>query len=324
MNPHQILEKELDLRPGDIIIYELPFEDPTAEDFFPFDSLKDFTPNHVAMWIDNGDKPLAHAVSKGEGLPGIRTTTLSPSKCVVFRSKDKEMSAEAAEIFKNWAKATKLYSKEKYLSTYPMNFWGSRHSKDINKFMSSATLLGPMTPYPQPRADFDLTDIARKNKNSILTEEGLRRAIKFASRRLINTSAISRGQRCSSILVAAVQASILAPIVKPYDSKIPFKSFKNKKFEEYADEVLIKGWYETDLGKKLLLASKNGDFSEIFPPAFAVDQRYVLPSIVFRGLKQDPSFAMVGRFSYFDRQLEITNKDEKTTEHFFNKNKLTK
>ncbi len=168
----------------------------------------------------------------------------------------------------------------------------------------------------EPRATIDLLDLARNKELAKFTQESLRRAIKFASRRnLTSPDPVSKGQRCTSMLVATFQAAALAPLVKPVTFKKPFKAYKKKSFLEYADDVLIPGWKETELGKKLLEAVTTGDYSKIFPAPFIIDQRYATPKALYDAVKKDPSFQVVGRFSYFQNELEIIDNKEQV-KHF--------
>lgn len=112
-------------------------------------------------------------------------------------------------------------------------------------------------------------------------------------------------------MVATFQAAVLAPIVKPVTFKKPFKGNKKKPFLDYANDILIEGGQETELCKSLIVAIKSGDYSLIFPKPFIIDQRFATPKVLYNTIKEDANFQLVGRFSYFQNELEIINRDEK-------------
>jgi hypothetical protein len=319
----QLVKETLALQPGDIIVYELPYEDAQRGDFFPFETPDNFEPMHTAMWV-GGDRPVAHAVREGYLFPGLRLTRLSSARCVVFRrTENQEDIARSAEIMKRWALSSKFYSREDYDGSYPERYWEGRHEKDVTNFFSKGTerVAGPATIYPEPRAseDKDTADFARDRDKELLPmrSEGIRRAVKFASRRdLVSPHHISKGQRCTAMLVAVIQAGILAPIVKTHETKEPFKQYKGREFLEFADEVLVEDWQETELGGKLLACAESGNYEVLFGPAFAIDQRYAFPKDFYKGLKADESIKCVGHFAYFEGELSVYNASTYTTETF--------
>lgn len=313
----QPLADVLQLQQGDILVMETPYEDATDEDMFPFIPTK-FTPSHSLLWITDSTLPVAHSVRDGYRLPGIRLTRLPEGKYLVYRHQSTSLlSKHASEIMKNWALSTRLYSKDDYLTTYPQRFWLERQSKDLKHFYGNehALISGPSTPYLEPKATEDILDVIRTPSLLVMGDEGLRRAIKFASRRnVISPHPMSKGQRCTAALIAAYQAAILAPIVKEgTKSSHPFKQYKGKPFEAYADEVLIDGWQDTETGKLLLLARKTNDYTLLFDLPFAVDQRYATPKTLHIALRKSPSIEFVGQFSYFRSKIEIINKHGEVT-----------
>ena len=308
----QLLEDMLKLQDGDILIMEAPYEDAADADMFKFNPAG-FHPTHSMLWIAGNALPVAHSVREGYRLPGIRLTHLPEGTCQIFRSTNEpSVPKNAAEIMKNWALSTRLYSREDYLTTYPQTFWIERQPKDMKHFyqQAQAMISGPATPYLEPRATNDLFDLARNPALSVMGNEGLRRAIKFASRKNITSpDAMSKGQRCTPALIAAYQAAVLAPIVKEGSkSNLPFKQHKGKQFESYADEVLIEGWKDTTIGKTLLLARKTGDYIPLFSAPFAVDQRYATPRIFNSALQVSPDFEMIGQLCYFKSKIKVINK----------------
>lgn len=313
MSIEKELERGLKLQSGDILILETPCDDSSEGEYFPV-KIKNIQPIHTMLWIQGNAHPVAHSVRTGFNLPGVRLTKLPSGNGQVFRYKDSSLMMDAANILRNWALTTQYYSKEDYLKTYPSKYWPDRHKKDLSNFFSNekAKISGPSTPYLEPRATYDLMDLARDPKRLLMGDEGLRRAIKFASRRnTTSPESFSKGQRCTATLVAAYQAAILAPIVK-LGGKIthPFKQYKGKAFEEYADDVLIEGWRDTDIGKKLLQARADGDYVPLFTKAFAVDQRYVTPNFLYKAMHSSDEYSMVGQFSYFDKKLEMVANPE--------------
>jgi len=304
------LIKSLDLRPGDIIITEMPFENAALKDFANFNG---FSPGHASMWTGEGfERPFAHSVREGYRPPGLKLTGLWSGRHLVFRySANPEVAKQAASTIRTWATTEVLYSKDKYQTVYPLKFW-ERHSRDLVNYFgvnNTAEIAGPATTYGEPRASYDLLDVKRNRDLIAMGQEGLRRAIKFASLRELEREAVSKkGQRCTPIIIAAFQASILAPLVLANPRKQPFKQFKGKPFLEYADQVLIPNWQKTALGALLLQAVANNDYSAVFASPFAVDQRYVTPVDLFARLNKTPGFDLVGGFNYFKEKLVLVEK----------------
>jgi len=229
-NVDYFVEQKLDSKPGDIIIYEDLFEDSDENDVIPFDDTTNFKPTHTAVWI-GGDHPLAHSVRHGYRLPGLRATNLQQGRAVVFRASDSQFAKQFCEVFKTWALSKKSLSKSDYESQYPKKHWKKRSEKDLYNFFSNedAIVGGPATIYAEPRATYDMYDLMRASKKNQLADEGLRRAIKFATRRaLTSPEGISKGQRCTPVVIAAMQAVALASIVPPAKSKKTFKVFKDQ------------------------------------------------------------------------------------------------
>ncbi len=314
----EIIETALELKHGDILIHENPYEDPIESDFFPFHKNK-FEPGHSMLWIKGSSHPLGHSVREGYRLPGVRLTKLPLGKCMVFRyTGDPSLPHAAADIMRNWALSARFYSRAEYLKTYPNRFWADRQAQDLRNFYTNeaANISGPATPYLEPRASIDMADLARQPKLIEMGEEALRRAIKFASRATISSPyAVSKGQRCTPVLVCAYQAAVLAPIVKQGNKlTLPFKKYKGKCFEEYADEVLIDGWRESDIGKKLLQSRGDGEYASLFTIPFTVDERYTTPKLLYTKLIKSSDYALVGQFSYFNNRLELIDRLGKVIE----------
>ncbi len=317
----------LNLKPGDLVVSEMPFVHAELADFKDFDH---FCPGHVSLWTGaNFDKPFAHSVREGYRPPGLKLSKLWDGRHLVFRyTENPEVAESAAQIIRNWASAEVLYTLESYVRTYPLRFW-ERHPTDLLNYFgvgavddhkqeakdqpksSPKAVAGPATPFGEPRASTDLSDLERDKRLAVLGREGIRRAIKFAALRELAQAAVSKkGQRCSASVVAAFQASILAPLVRAVASKQPFKQFKGKPLLEYADQVLIPEWRKTALGERLLKAAEANDFSTLFPQPFAVDQRYATPMSLYAALKAAPDFALVGRFNYYKMELVRVEKSE--------------
>ncbi len=311
--PLKKIARILDLKPGDIIISEMPFENPTAKDF---DNFRSFTPGHTSVWTgEQFDRPFAHSVREGYRPPGLKVSGIWEGRHMVFRyNGDPSTATQASSMIRKWASAETIYSKEKYIQTYPPQFWDNRHERDLKNYFNESkeqrTIAGPATPYGGARAFFDIANLEKNKDLAKLGEEGIRRAIKFAALQNLEDASVSKkGQRCTPIVTAAFQASILAPIVIPQKSKIPFKQFKGRPFLEYADQVLIPNWRSTPLGQALLKAVTTQDYSEIFPAPFSVDQRYALPNKLFSQLSSSPDFEKIGNFSYFKDRLVLVEKE---------------
>lgn len=315
MTNEQFVELSLKLESGDIVVLEMTDKNTTENELFPFGLDNKIYASHFMMWIKDNERPLAHAVNQGYHLPGVRLTKLPEGRALIYRYKGEKsaLADKAAEIFLGWALSSKPYSREDYLKTYPKQHWSKRQDKDLHNFFRNgdAKISGPATPYGEPRATYDFYDRARDPSLALMRDEGLRRAIKFASRqKLTSPDPISKGQQCTSILVAAYQAAILAPIVKQGNKvNMPFKAFKGKRFEEYADEVLIPGWRETELGQCLLNAHAKNDYSDLFTDPFAIDQRYVGVEKLYDDLSKAPDFELIGCYSYLTSRIETVDKD---------------
>lgn len=310
MTNERALEEALHLQNGDIIILETPYEDASMDDFFPL-NMKHFTPMHSMLWIAGHDRPVAHAVREGYRQPGTRLTNLPEGRGMVFRfAGDKDLSQRAAAIMKNWSLSSKIRTRDDHLATWPPSFWQERHERDMKNFYSNpdAAVSGPAMPYPEPRATDDLRDLMHQPERITMGDEGLRRAIKFASRSNNSSPhAPSRGQRCTPVIIAAWQAAVLQPITRPgIKGENPFKDYKGRPFDEWADAVLIPGWRETPVGRQILEARASGDYTLLFPAPFAVDQRYSTPGAFHRALKAS-DFMAVGTFASFGGRMECQN-----------------
>lgn len=75
------------LEVGDILFFETPFDDATENDYFPLYKNKGVECNHCAVYV-GGDRPVAHVVTEGYKLPGLRLTKMSAGKICVFRIND--------------------------------------------------------------------------------------------------------------------------------------------------------------------------------------------------------------------------------------------
>lgn len=121
------------LKIGDILFFETPFKDARADDYFPFEKNQDFDCNHCAIFV-GGDRPIAHVVTEGYKLPGLRLTKVPPGKFCVFRINDAELAKSAASIIKAWAMSSRLMTRQEYLTNYPERFWGERTARDLSNF----------------------------------------------------------------------------------------------------------------------------------------------------------------------------------------------
>lgn len=321
MNAEEFLQNTLQLQDGDILFADFTFEDEDTSNY-DRDNIVHFEPRHTMMWLKDHVHPIAHSVREGYHLPGIRLTKIPEGQIQIFRSINTTLSPEkAAKFMRNWSLSSKLYAKEDYQKTFPLKFWEERHSMDIQNFYcnSEAKVSGPATPYLEPRATFDLCDLSRNPNLIIMEEEGLRRAIKFASRQnVISPEPISKGQRCTPTLVAAYQASVLMSIVKlAKKSDFSFKQYKDLQFEKYADEVLIEGWRDTACGKKLLAARSQNNYIELFTAPFALNQRYATPKNLYELLQKSKDYNYLGMVNYKNSYMEITNSEGKTFEQSF-------
>jgi hypothetical protein len=278
-SPEQQIALQLNLLPGDIVFSEMPYDDARFDDFTHFDNL---SPGHTCVWV-NGHTVNAFARSHQEGYqpPGLTLTGLWPGRHSVYRYiVDADIAKEFAAIMTNWASQDK--------SGLPSGMLEQR------AYLSAAN---------------DLFALFRNQHLANLGSEGLRRAIKFASQRaLIGEPEHRSGQRCTAIVAAAFQASILAPIVKHQDNVSVFQRERGSLFLEYADLVMEAGWREHPLGGKLLSAANKQEFSTIFPAPFAVDQRYATPKLLYHALSDSVDFCRVGQYSYFNQQIIAVEK----------------
>jgi hypothetical protein len=279
--PEQQLAVLLDLRVGDIVFSELPYVDARHDDFTHFNNL---SPGHTCVWV-NGDKVNSFARSHNEGYkpPGLTLTGLSAGRHVVFRyTRDVEIAKQFSEIMKNWAS---------------QSFTDQRHhkqSKEPHAFLSAAN---------------DLFALFKNENLAHLGSEGLRRAIKFASRRAVmGEPEFRKGQRCTAVVVAAFQASILASIVKHNDNSAAFRHEKGSLLLDYADLMLETGWREHPLGERLLNAASTNDYTRIFPAPFDVDQRYATPKSIYQKLLHAEEFSLVGHYSFYNNQIIAVEK----------------
>ncbi len=307
MDYDQVILDTLQPEPGDLIISEFPYEDATIKDF-EFKNLNGFDAGHTSLWV-TGDKPLAHAVREGYHLPGVRLTHFFEGRHILFRTTNPEIKAamqQASEILKTWGLATREISLEQYQSIYPEKDWKHRYKKDIPNFFSTPTnkIAAPAIAYNEQRAEGDKFAIARQPKIQEFSHESLRRAIKFATRRELSSD-VSKGQRCTAIAMAAIQAAFLAPIIKPATEKISFKQYKNRPIQEYINEYLIDNWQEKDIGKRLEKALEQNNFNGLFPAPFMKDQRYALPTTLLKSLKLNSGFERIGQISCFKEYIAI-------------------
>ena len=312
--------EQLNLIPGDILIFENQIEVAKSQEYANSKAFDDFTPTHTGVLV-GGERPIAHAVREGYKLPELRLTKIPLIiKLMVFR--EKNISEKTSEIIKNWALSTRTFSKEDYDKFFPELYWYNRRKKDLDNYFESQKsipITGPATVFPEPRATVDRFDLTRDPSLSTMGEEGLRRAVKFASRIPITTpNYISKGKRCTPIVIAAIQAGIIEPIVKKNKTKTPFRDYKNKPFLEYADEVLIENWSDTELGAKLLQCINANNFTPMFGKAFTMDQRYVLPSEFYQKLQQDEDIKLITKPSVFNKEIvyceeELEELDEQTS-----------
>lgn len=128
---------------------------------------------------------------------------------------------------------------------YPRPHWPERHDRDLLRFRKDGIELQvPRIPYLYPRASVDVLALARNPNSEKMSDEGMWRALKFATRSCTDPpTKVSKGQRCTTVIVASVQASIIQPLlkddVKKYQS---FKKYKNQPFLSYCDEYFLPAW----------------------------------------------------------------------------------
>ncbi|MDI1352771.1 MAG: hypothetical protein PSV35_08435 [bacterium] len=289
----ELIASTLGLMPGDIFVTEMPYEDPTIEDFSPVINFKQFDAGHVAIWTGSGfTKPLAHSVSEGYQLPGIRLTKTGDGRHLIFRPANRDLAEKIALIARRWAMGNSVFDEQRFEQVYPKGFWDSPKNYDKHKYdffsIPFAKILGPATPYPFRRASAQVHDRARNPELKKFTEDSLRRAIKFSARSDI-IGPISKGMRCTSFVVATIQAAVLHDITEQTISKTSFKDFKQQPFNVYANKVLSPDWKVSEKGKQLQEASKNNAFNKIFPSGLAIDSKYAIPNDLFSALSQNPN-----------------------------------
>lgn len=311
----EFIKENLSLDMGDIIITESPYEDAERDDYFPFTDLDGYEAGHTSLWVD-GDRPIAHATREGYRLPGVRLTNILDGRHAILRPRhmeDKEAFQLAGTILKTWALSTRTIGLPEYHQIYPEKDWPDRHARDIHNFFTTETgrIASPSTPYNEERSDKDKFILARNPSLQNFSEEGLRRAIKFATRReLTSPEPVSKGQRCTPIVLAAIQAAYLAPIVRPSEERQSFKIHKNKHPRSYIEHYLVPDWEQTPIGSRLKAALETDDYSQIFPPAISFDQRYAIPPTFLKALQDDEyHFETIGYISKFKDEMSIYNAD---------------
>lgn len=279
---HQIAAL-LSLLPGDIILSEIPFHDAQHDDFTHFNNLE---PGHTCVWVNGYDKSKSFARSHQEGYqpPGLTLTGLWAGRHAVFRyTADMLVANQFAEIIRNWA------------------------SNNTQGVVASANEI--IQPHPHLAAANDLFALFRNKQLATLNSEGLRRAIKFASRRgILGEPEYRKGQRCTALVAAAFQASILAEIVRHHDGSVKFNQLNTHSFAEYADIVLAENWQKMPLGQLLLQAVETSNYAPIFPDPFAVDQRYATPKMLYAKLQAALDFMLIGHYSYFNEKIIAVEK----------------
>lgn len=145
----------------------------------------------------------------------------------------------------------------------------------------------------------------RKTNLSTLGKEGVRRAVKFSSRRdLTSPKIISKGQRCTPLVVAAIQAAYLQDITHAKKDKVSYKKYRDLSVDSYGNEVFTDGWRDTPLGKLLLKAAMSDDYSQVFPDYLNFDQRFVLPSMLFSAFLESSQVTRIATIHYFNNKIE--------------------
>jgi len=308
-----LIKETLSPHVGDIIITECPYEDASRDDFFPFSDLDEYEAGHTSLWVDS-DRPIAHATREGYRLPGVRLTHLFDGRHTMLRPRHPEDKAAfelAGNILKTWALSTRTIGLADYHQIYPEKNWLDRHASDVRNFFTSslARIAAPSIPYNDERADVDKFALARDASLQNFAAEGLRRAIKFATRReLTSPNPVSKGQRCTAVVIAAIQAAYLAPIVLPLPVKQSFKAYKKLDPKAYIHQYLIPDWEKTPIGSRLKIALETGNYAQIFPEAILVDQRYALPTTFLKALQADEShFETIGYISKFQDEIALYN-----------------
>lgn len=311
---------KLGLRPGDIFVTEMPYEDATASDFPPVTNFKEFVAGHVAIWTGNEfTKSLAHSVSEGYQLPGIRLSKIGDGRHVIFRTSNSALAERIALIARRWSMGTSVYDLERFEQVYPKRFWDSaqnyeKHKRDFFSIPAVKTL-GPATPYPFERSSSQLFHRARNANLVKFTTESLRRAVKFAARSEL-IGPISRGMRCTSFVISTVQAAILSEITRKTSAKTSFKYYKDQRFNDYANTVLVSNWQDSDIGIKVQEALKTQNFETIFGKVMAIDSKYATPNDLFQALiTHNTEWGYVGSVSVFEGEIVnlISNSDTQSS-----------
>lgn len=275
--PDQQIAAKLQLQPGDIIISEIPFQDAHRQDFVNFSN---FSPGHSSVWAgDHLTKPFARSLQEIYIAPGLQLTNVWEGRHAVFRYADGEIAKLFAKIMENWASGNSepIFVKK----TYEYHIGNSLFIFQDQEYE--------------------------------LTHEGIVLAICFSAlREFLGEPHYKKGQRCTAMLTAAFQASLLASIVKSDKEKDYFGKMKQHTIHSLLEEVSHAGWKNTDLGKKLLLALEDSDFKELFPIPFCLDSHLATPKFLYEKLNSSPEFLTVGFFSYFDDEIVAVEKKKLT------------
>lgn len=317
-NNDKLIASSLGLKPGDIIITEMPYEDATEEDFLPEINPEDFLPNHVAIWTGNSfSKPLAHSVYEGYKLPGIRLTSIGDGQHLVFRLANSALASRVALIARIWAIGSSQFNRERFDKVYPERFWNSRENYQQHKLdffsIPNSTTPGPATPYSFERASQQLHDRARNPKLIQFTESSLRRAIKFSSRSEL-IAPISNGMRCSSFVISVIQAAVLSEITKKTLIKTSFKPFRELDFIDFATKVLNSEWQMSQTGEQLKSAFEGKNYASLFPGGTDIDSKFATPSDIWSAVRANSSdWIFLGSVSiYLQKILHLNVRQEQS------------
>ncbi len=269
----------LGLLPGDIVLSEMPYHDAQQDDFTHFKNLE---PAHTCVWVDRSDdwsKSFARSYQEGYQPPGLTLTGLWPGRHAVFRyTADVAVASQFSDIIKNWA---------------------SLHLQNVAHAVGVSAQVRPHL-----AAANDLFALVKNSQLAHLGSEGLWRAIKFAAcRAILGEPEHEQSQRCTALVAAAFQASMLASIVKHHDGSAVFNQLNSSPFMEYADLVLAEHWQKMPLGQLLLQAVETNNYTSLFPAPFAVDQRYATPKALYEKLKMAVDFMLVGHYSFFNNRV---------------------
>jgi hypothetical protein len=295
---------KLDLKPGDIIISEDPFEDAVLTDYTSSKPMRNFKVTHVSVYTGIFDRPFAHSLREGHKLPGVRLTKPWDGRHIVYRMKDPIIAAKAAEIARRWAISIQFYDYELFNITYPPKTWDKQHTYYSSEYFSlpNAVVPGPATPYDLDRANLQISLRARNINLINFSDASLLRAVKFASRSDM-FAGISNGLRCTSFVIDVYQAATLSPIVKKVSCKFALKFLSEKSIEAALDSLLIDNWRATELGSKILAGSQEGKYENIFSSAMKLDCKYAIPSDLHKGLKSSAQWSEVGYYSIHNSEL---------------------